>query len=618
MSFVVPAASVPIGTNVKLRFENNYFSGNYYFYIDNVTASQVVVDPPSCSNLLSPTNGETGVDINANLSWQAATGIPTGYTLSVGTTPGGTDIVDNFNVGLSTSYDLPELEYSTTYYVTIIPFNDNGPAINCQEQSFTTGADPNAPVDCSTGIPINTVFCYTNNDNTTFSFISSDGSPLVVVFNSGSTENNWDELVITDSDGSNLYTGYGNNGNLSGLMFTSSGDTITVGVTSDGSGISCTNNPWDFDVFCLDTTALPNCDADLTQPLNGAIDVSENTDLTWSAATVFVTGYTLYMGTTPGGTDILDGVDVGDVLTYNLPANLDYETTYYITIIPYNDNGPATNCIEQSFTTRLDPNQIIDCANGQVLNTVFCYENGIPMWTEIFSFQSSDGSPLNLFFNSGTIETCCDTIRLEEGDGTLIYQGTGNAGNFAGMSFTSTTDRIVMFYEADSSVSCSSGSRVEWDFDVSCVDTTAVPNCNASLTTPLNGAIGVDEDEDLTWSPASFIVTGYTLYMGTTPGGTDVLNGLDVGNVLTYDPGTLTYETTYYVTIIPYNDNGPAENCTEESFTVRNDPFQIVDCDAGEIINTVFCYENGNNNYTEIYSFQSSTGGPLNMFFNSN
>src|SRR5690606_34247341 len=323
MSFVVPAASVPIGTNVKLRFENNYFSGNYYFYIDNVTASQVVVDPPSCSNLLSPTNGETGVDINANLSWQAATGIPTGYTLSVGTTPGGTDIVDNFNVGLSTSYDLPELEYSTTYYVTIIPFNDNGPAINCQEQSFTTGADPNAPVDCSTGIPINTVFCYTNNDNTTFSFISSDGSPLVVVFNSGSTENNWDELVITDSDGSNLYTGYGNNGNLSGLMFTSSGDTITVGVTSDGSGISCTNNPWDFDVFCLDTTALPNCDADLTQPLNGAIDVSENTDLTWSAATVFVTGYTLYMGTTPGGTDILDGVDVGDVLTYNLPANLD-------------------------------------------------------------------------------------------------------------------------------------------------------------------------------------------------------------------------------------------------------------------------------------------------------
>ncbi|MFV0571921.1 MAG: gliding motility-associated C-terminal domain-containing protein [Xanthomarina gelatinilytica] len=617
MSFVVPAASVPIGTNVKLRFENNYFSGNYYFYIDNVTASQVVVDPPSCSNLLSPTNGETGVAITANLSWQAATGIPTGYTLSVGTTPGGTEIVDNLNVGLSTSYDLPELEYSTTYYVTITPFNDNGPAVGCVEQSFTTGADPNAPVDCGNGIPINTVFCYTNNDNTTFSFVSSDGSPLVVVFNSGSTENNWDELIVLDSDGTtnlNATTPYGNAGNLAGLMFTSSGDTITVGVTSDGSGISCTSNPWNFDVFCLDTTALPNCDADLTQPLNGAIDVSENTDLTWSAATVFVTGYTLYMGTTPGGTDVLNGVDVGDVLTYNLPTNLDYETTYYVTIVPYNDNGPATNCNEQSFTTRLDPNQIIDCAAGQVLNTVFCYENGIPMWTEIYSFQSSDGSPLNLFFNSGTIETCCDTLRLEEGDGTLIYQGTGNAGNFAGMSFISTTDRIVMFYEADSSVSCSSGSRVEWDFDVSCVDTTAVPNCNASLTTPLNGAIGVDENSDLTWRPATVLVTGYILYVGTTPGGTDVLNGVDVGNVLTYDPGTLAYETTYYVTIVPYNDNGPATGCTEESFTVKADPNQVVDCDTAEVINTVHCYEN--NEITEWW-FAASTGGPLSLFFNA-
>jgi gliding motility-associated-like protein len=617
MSFVLPAASVPIGTNIKLRFLNNYFSGNYYFYIDNVTATQVVVDPPSCVNLITPTNGQTGVAITANLSWTAATGIPTGYTLSVGTTPGGTEVVDNLNVGLSTTYDLPVLDYSTIYYVTITPFNDNGPAANCQEQSFTTGADPNAPVDCSTGIPINTVFCYTNNDSTSFSFVSSDGSPLVVIFNSGSTENNWDELVITDSDGSNIYTGYGNAGNLAGLMFTSTGDTITVGVTSDGSGISCTSNPWNFDVSCVDTTALPNCNAVLTTPANGAVNISENVNLVWSPATIFVTGYTLYMGTTPGGTDVLNGVDVGDVLTYD-PGTLAYETTYYVTIIPYNTNGNATNCNEQSFTTRPDPNQIVDCAANEIVNTVFCYANGNNTYQEIFSFQSSDGAPLNLTFNSGTIETCCDTLRLEEGDGTLIYQGTGNAGNFAGMSFNSTTDRIVMFYEADSSISCASGSRVEWNFDVSCIDTTVVPNCNASLTTPLDGAVGVDEDENLTWSPATIFVTGYTLYMGTTPGGTDILNGVDVGNVLTYDPGTLTYATTYYVTIIPYNTNGPATGCTEESFTVRNDPFQIVDCDTNQIVNTVFCYENGANGvYQEIFSFQSSNGNPLNMFFHS-
>ncbi|MFD2551242.1 gliding motility-associated C-terminal domain-containing protein [Bizionia sediminis] len=615
-SVVVPAAAIPIGTDVKLRFENVYFSGNYYFYIDNVRATQVVVDPPSCSNLLSPANGDTGVDINANLSWQPATGIPTGYTLTVGTTPGGNDIVDNLDVGLSTSYDLPQLEYSTTYYVTITPFNANGDAVGCTEQSFTTGADPNAPVDCASGIPINTVFCYTNNDTTTFSFVSSDGSPLFVVFNSGRTENNWDELVVTDSDGTNLYTGYGNNGDLTGLQFTSTGDTITIGVTSDGSGISCTTAPWDFDVYCVDTSVVPNCNSDLTVPVNGAVDVDENTDISWSPATIFVTGYILNVGTTPGGTDVIDNLDVGDVLTYDL-GTLVYDQTYYVTIIPYNDNGQATGCTEESFTVRADPNQIIDCANNQILNTVFCYENGNNAFQEIFSFQSSDGSPLNMFFNSGTIESCCDNIRIQDGNGTILFEGN-NGGDLAGLSIVSQTDRLVMFYEADGSVSCESGSRTPWDFDVSCVDTTAVPNCNAALTEPLNGAVGVDEDTNLTWSAASIFVTGYTINMGTTPGGTDVLDGVDVGNVLTYDiPQTLTFDTTYYVTIIPYNDNGPATDCTEESFTVRSDPFQIVDCETNQIVNTVFCYENGNNTFIEIFSFQSSNGNPLNMFFNS-
>ncbi|TYB78964.1 T9SS type B sorting domain-containing protein [Bizionia myxarmorum] len=615
MSFVVPAADVPTASNVKLKFENTYYSGNYYFYIDNVRAYQVVVDPPSCSPIIAPLNGATGVPITQNLSWQAATGIPQGYTLSVGTTSGGTELVDNLDVGLSTTYDLPNLDYATTYYVNITPYNTNGPALDCPEFSFTTGADPNAPVDCGSGVPINTIFCYGANDNTTFSFVSSDGSPLVVVFNSGSTENNWDELIVTDSDGSNLYTGYGNAGNLAGLIFTSTGDTITIGVTSDGSGNSCTANPWNFDVACVDTTAIPNCNSVLTTPTNGEVDVSENVDLTWSAATIFVTGYTVNMGTTPGGTDIANGIDVGNVRTLD-PGTLIYDQTYYVTIIPYNDNGPAENCNEASFTVRSDPNQIIDCAANQILNTVFCYENGNNAFQEIYSFQSSDGSPLNMFFNSGTIETCCDNIRIEDGNGTVLYQGN-NGGDLAGLSIVSITDRLVMFYEADGSLSCSSGSRTPWDFDVSCVDTTVVPNCNALLTAPLNGAVGVDEDQDLFWSAASIFVTGYTINMGITPGGTDVLDGVDVGNVLTYEPGTLTYETTYYVTIIPYNDNGPAIGCTEESFTVKNDPFQIVDCDTNQIINTVFCYENGNNTFIELYSFQSSNGNPLNMFFNS-
>ncbi|MCH2194227.1 FG-GAP-like repeat-containing protein [Kordia sp.] len=110
-------------------------------------------------------------------------------------------------------------------------------------------------VDCSSGA-VNTTYCYTINDTTSFVFVSSDGSGLQVTFNAGQTENNWDELIVLDSDGSELYNDYGNNGDLTGLTFQSSGDTITVMANSDGA-ISCDTNGyvhWDFDVRCATCT----------------------------------------------------------------------------------------------------------------------------------------------------------------------------------------------------------------------------------------------------------------------------------------------------------------------------------------------------------------------------
>ncbi|WP_299126650.1 FG-GAP-like repeat-containing protein [uncultured Winogradskyella sp.] len=106
-------------------------------------------------------------------------------------------------------------------------------------------------VDCSTG-PVNTTYCYLDNDTTSFSFVSSDGTSLILNFNAGQLEVDWDELVVLDSDGTELYNGYGNNGELAGLNFQSSGDSITVSINSDTT-INCSDNnytPWDFDVSC--------------------------------------------------------------------------------------------------------------------------------------------------------------------------------------------------------------------------------------------------------------------------------------------------------------------------------------------------------------------------------
>lgn len=623
MTVTVPAASLPTGSDFKLRIEGNWTAGTYYIYIDNITATQVVVDPPSCVNLTTPANGANGVGINTNLEWSAATGIPTGYVLSVGTTPGGTEIVDNQDVGLSTSYTFgAPLDYSTTYYVTVSPYNANGPAQGCSEFTFMTGADPNAPVDCAAGTPINTVYCYGNNETITWNFQSSDGGPLNVFFNAGQMEGCCDEVTIydgTDNTGVVLYDD-NNGGDMTGVSVNSTTGFIFIEIDSDGS-ISCQANgyvPLDFDVSCIDTTAVPNCNSVLTTPANGAIDVNENTDITWSTASVIVTGYTISIGTTPGGTDILDSFDNGPATTYD-PGTLAYETTYYVTIVPYNDNGPAINCNEQSFTTRDDPNQILDCTNGEVINTTYCYTSNDTM---VFNYASNDGSVLSVVFNSGWIEAGWDELIVTDSDGTVIFQGD-NGGDLTGLSFLSSGGSISVAIDSDGVISCDGSTNAPWDFTVSCFDDSEVPNCNASLTGAVaNGSNDVDENEDLTWSAASVLVTGYIVNMGTTSGGTDVLDGVDVGNVLTYDPGTLEYGTTYYVTIIPYNDNGNAVGCTEESFTVEDDPNQIVDCASGEVINTTFCYENasggaGNNVWVDVFSFQSSDGSPLAISFNS-
>ena len=108
-------------------------------------------------------------------------------------------------------------------------------------------------VDCAAGA-LNATYCYDNNDNTQLVFQSSTGDPLTLTFNSGETENNFDAVLVLDTNGDNLNaaTPYGNGGDLVGFSWTSTGDTITLQIDSDGS-ISCQSGSrpeWNFDVKC--------------------------------------------------------------------------------------------------------------------------------------------------------------------------------------------------------------------------------------------------------------------------------------------------------------------------------------------------------------------------------
>ncbi|AUC76051.1 T9SS type A sorting domain-containing protein [Olleya sp. Bg11-27] len=152
-SVVIPAASLPTGSDVKLRIANTWITGDYFFYIDNFNALQVSVDPPNCDSVLSET---VDVSIYGSISWSNATGIPTGYFISVGTASGVNDIADNVDNLNNTSYELGTLSSGTTYYVTITPYNDNGNATGCVEQSFSTFTPPsNDNCDAAISLTVN-------------------------------------------------------------------------------------------------------------------------------------------------------------------------------------------------------------------------------------------------------------------------------------------------------------------------------------------------------------------------------------------------------------------------------------------------------------------------------
>lgn len=127
-----------------------------WMVVDNVSFTQLSTAIPNCDAILTnPIAGATDADTDLTLTWQAATGLPSGYTISVGTTSGGTDIV-NAQTTTETSYALTGLSYVTDYYVNIVPFNGIGDATGCTEESFTTRSAPIPGATCSSPIVVST------------------------------------------------------------------------------------------------------------------------------------------------------------------------------------------------------------------------------------------------------------------------------------------------------------------------------------------------------------------------------------------------------------------------------------------------------------------------------
>jgi len=563
-------------SNFKYRISYDDADGwQWGWCIKNVSVVSGGAAVPGCDAVVtSPADGESGVVQSPTINWSSASGFPDGYYVSVGTTAGGNDILDNVDTGNSNSYPLSGLAYSTTYYVTILPYNGSGSATDeCSSSSFTTVTDPNTYVDCNAG-PINTSFCYDTGLDNSYSFTSLDGSPMNLTINSGQVENGWDELIILDSDGTELYNGYGAGGDVSGLTFQSSGDNITLIVQEDGS-ISCVSsgyNPIDFTVACATCVNPIASYTMVTDCLNGPqffIDV-DLTDI-GSASSVTISDNQ--------GTATQNATATG-MFTFG-----PYDNNTGVVISVTNDDDANCSISSSSITQEFCTTTLVDCNSGPI-TLDYCYDNNN---TTDFTYTSSDGVPVNLTINSGNVESGWDEFIVYDSDGvtelTPAQPYYGNGGDLSGLTFQSTGDTISFVVVSDGSISCGSGSSNQAagiNYTVACATCinpqatyTVIDDCDNGDQFLIDVDItSLGDAESLTISDnqggATQAATATGVYtFGPYPFLTDIVisvaNDQDVNCVINSNPIQL-------FACPPANDNcsgattliaNPDENCTE-------------------------------------------------------
>ncbi|MDD4309333.1 MAG: hypothetical protein PHO32_03055 [Candidatus Cloacimonetes bacterium] len=113
--------------------------GNYH---PNIWFVSEATDVPNPAAATLPLSDATNVGINTLLRWNHTGGSPTGYRLWLGTNNPPSNIAAAFILTEANYTPLTYLDYGTTYYWRIVPFNDLGPAVDCPVWSFTTVADP--------------------------------------------------------------------------------------------------------------------------------------------------------------------------------------------------------------------------------------------------------------------------------------------------------------------------------------------------------------------------------------------------------------------------------------------------------------------------------------------
>jgi len=271
----------------------------------------------------------------------------------------------------------------------------------------------------------------------------------------------------------------------------------------------------------------PPGQASAPSPANSATDVSIDADLSWTAGSN-ATSHNVYFGTdsTPDAGEFQGNQTA---TTYD-PGTMANSTTYYWRIDEVNAEGTTTGTV-WNFTTEAAPQP-----PGQASN---------PNPTDSATDIDVD---TNLSWTAGSNTTSHD-----------VYFGTDStpdAGEFKGNQTATTYEPGTMansttyYWRIDEVNAQGTTTGNVWNFTTEA----AQPPGQASSPSPANSATDVSIDADLSWTAGSN-ATSHDVYFGTdsTPDAGEFQgNQTDT----TFEPGTLSYDITYYWRIDEINAGG--------------------------------------------------------------
>lgn len=575
-------------TNTTGTLSNSLSSENYRRPLIGFNATfPPATTVPNCTTVSEPAANATNISLNPTFTWSLIGGVngATSYVINLGTTPGGTDVMNGVDVGNVTTYTLPAsntLNFGVQYYYTIIAKNSIGNAVGCAERSFTTKnigcPTVTAPASNELNVSLTPTITWT-------AVADATGYRLTVGTSQGASD------IMNNVD----------LGNVTSYTFTTPLNNSTKyyytlnAYTSTSNSTSCTERA--FTTVCIASTAPYTENFDMTSTGSSSNNIAPICWTYLETASSDGYGYVTSSTTAPSSPNNFylynSSASSGNIMLVSPETTALSDGTKRVRF--FAKAGSSGYALQVGTVSNVS-----DAASFTAINTVTLssswtqYIVDIPVGTDLrVAFRHGlGGTYRSLYIDDVSVESipgCVEPTAVVSSSVTyksavISWTASGSApnGNYDVYISTSNTPPTSTTVPHATNVTSPytltplnpSTTYYVW-VRSNCVTSTSpwapLPSLTTlsfcpSVTAPTNNATNVSLTPTITWSAVTN-ATGYRITMGTTSGGTDVMNNVDVGNVLTYTlPTPLNNSTSYFYTVNAYDAEVTSQSCTVRIF----------------------------------------------------